>query len=218
MAAVAFFRFEGVLLARPPVLAAAWLAAQAQDLPTRFARLASVALSLPFSMPGFGDSTTARRLAWSGVRGFSEDRLEELGAEYRERFIDPNLRPVGLSLVEQARAEGCSIVLLSDLIGPVAKGLAERIRVDHLICNQLEMVDGRTTGRLIDPVVVGLDGRWARAWCATNGHDVDHSRAYGASGDDAVLLAAVGLPCAVFPDRDLRRVARDCQWPIVDGV
>ena len=35
--------------------------------------------------------------------------------------------------------------------------------------------------------------------------------------DDQLLLSAIGLPCAVHPDRQLRRVARDLDWPVVEG-
>jgi phosphoserine phosphatase len=214
---LAFFRFEGVLTARPAALAAAWLAARSQDLGTRAARLGAVGLSVPFFWGPARDPTTARRLAWSALRGFSEDRLAELGDEYRERFIDGNLRPVGLDLLERCRSQGYRIALLTELVAPVAQGIATRLRVADLVCNHLEIVDGRATGRLMDPLVGALDARWARDFAAARKLDLAGARAYGASGDDAVLLAAVDGPCAVAPDRDLRRVARDCSWPTVDA-
>ena len=50
-----------------------------------------------------------------------------------------------------------------------------------------------------------------------HGIDLDTSWAYGASAADALLLSAIGQPCAVNPDRQLRRIARDHQWAVIDG-
>lgn len=217
MQPVAYFRVEGVLWDRSGAHAAGWLAARAQDLGTRLTRLGAVAASVPFGWAPIGDRGTARRLAWSAVRGFSEDRLAELGDEYRERFVDDALRPVGLDLLERCRADGYRLVLLTDLVAAIAEGLRSRLRVEDLVSNQLEWVDGRATGRLVDPIVGAVDGRWVRTHAAGLGVKLDRSRAYGAVGDDAVLLGAVDGPCAVAPDRDLRRIARDCGWPVVDA-
>ena len=42
------------------------------------------------------------------------------------------------------------------------------------------------------------------------------SWAYGASAADSLLLSAIGQPCAVNPDRQLRRLAKDHDWPVVE--
>src|SRR5690349_12111437 len=81
--AAALFRLEGALVARPAALAAAWLAANAQGMSERALRLGAVALSAPFAL-GLGDASTGQRLAWSALRGTSEDRLRVLGREYAE--------------------------------------------------------------------------------------------------------------------------------------
>lgn len=212
----AFFRFEGVLVTRPAAVAAAWLAANAQHLGQRAVRLGAVALSAPFTL-GWGDAAVGQRVAWSALRGMSADRIAVLGEEYAQTQLLDNLRPVGIDLLERARRAGSRIVIVSDLIEEVVRPVADHLRADHLVCNHLEMRNGRATGRLDGAVVTRFGGRLLRDFAEEHGLDLGASSAYGASADDQVLLSAVELPCAVTPDRGLRRVALDLDWPVVEG-
>lgn len=212
----AFFRFEGVLVARPAAVAAAWLAANAQHMGQRAFRLGTVALSAPFAL-GLGDAAIGQRVAWSSLRGMSADRVAVLGEEYAQTQLIENLRPVGVDLLERARRDGKRVVIVSDLVQEIVQPVAEHLRADHLVCNHLEMRNGKATGRLEGSVVTRFGGRRLREFATKYGIDLAASSAYGASVDDQVLLSAVELPCAVHPDRALRRVATDLDWPVVEG-
>lgn len=212
----ALFRVEGVIVPRPAHLAAAWLAANALHLSERAARVGAVALATPFAL-GFGDVVTGHRLAWAALRGTSDDRLRVLGEEYAQTVLVPAIRPLAVDLAERARREGCAVVLVSDHVGPVARPLAEHLRADHVVSNELEMRSGRATGRLVDPVVSRFGGAALHQLAERHGLDLSRSRAYGARAEDQLLLSAVGLPCAVCPDGALRRAARDMDWPVVEA-
>lgn len=212
----AFFRVEGALVGRPSALAPAWLAANAQHLGQRFAGLGAVALSAPFSLPA-ADPVLGQRLAWMGLRGTSEDRLVVLGREYAESVLLPAVRPVGRDLLARARSDRRAVVLVSDGLHAVMQPLADALGADLLVSNRMELRNGRATGRLCDPVVGRFGGQWLRSFAAEHDLDLQRSTAYGARAEDQVLLAGIGLPCAVHPDRRLRRVARDLDWPVVEA-
>lgn len=211
----AFFRVEGALVNRSAAFAAAWLAANSQQLTQRITRLGAVALSRPVQLAG--DPTLASRLAWMGLRGTSEDRLVVLGEEFYELYLRDQVRPVARDLLDQARRAGRSIVLVSDNLDVIVRPLAEELGADELLCNRLELRNGRATGRLADPVVGRLGGQRLKELAVQRGLDLASSCAYGAHEVDAALLSAIGLPCALHPDRALRRVARDLDWPVVEG-
>ncbi|MCO4745436.1 MAG: haloacid dehalogenase-like hydrolase [Proteobacteria bacterium] len=216
LGSAAFVRVEGVLLGRPTLATAAWLAANAQRVRERFARLGATALALPFALGA--DKGAANRLGWAALRGVSEDRIAVLGEEYAEQYLLENLRETGLELVSQARRRHDRLVLVSDNIGPVVQRVADQISADELLCNQLEFNASGATGRLREPRVSShLSGQGLRSYAATHGIDLARSAAYGSSAADSLLLSAVGLPCAAHPDRALRRVARDYDWPIVEA-
>lgn len=211
----AFFRVEGPLVTRSSALAAAWLAANSQELGLKLGRLAAVGLSL--GARASSDATTATRMAWMGLRGMSADRLAILGEEYFETWLKDGIRPIGETLMARARRERQQIVLVSDHLDDIARPLADHLGVDLLIANRMELRDGRATGRLEDPVVGRLGGGFLKQFAATHGLDLSRSTAYGAHDADVALLSSVALPCAVHPDRALRAAARDLDWPVVDA-
>ncbi len=211
----AFFRVEGTLTSRPTVMAAGWLAANSQELTQRVTRLGAVALSAPFALGG--DPTLATRMAWLGLRGMSEDRLVILGEEYWATYLENSLLPVGLDLLQRARADGRRVVLVSDNLNEVIAPLAKQVRADHVFCNRMELRNGSATGRLVEPVISRVGGARLRDFAEERGLDLQASCGYGASSADSMMLSAVGLPCAVHPDRRLRRIARDLDWPVVEA-
>ena len=136
MESAAFVRVEGVLTGRPTLATAAWLAANAQWARQRVSRLGAAALAVPFALTGA--RTTASRVAWSSLRGLSEDRIVVLGEEYYELHLEPGLLERGLELVRNARKTHPRVVLISDNIERVIAPLAASLDAE-LICNRLEI-------------------------------------------------------------------------------
>lgn len=211
----ALFRLEGPLSPRPTLTAATWLALNAQRVRTRLLGLSSFALAAPLSRR---DPGLAVKLAWSNLEGMSEDRLIVLGEIYADEHIAPALNPVGVELVERSRERGQRLVLLSDNLDVIARPIAARLAFDDVIANAMELDHGRrATGALREPVLgPELGGRALRDQLAERGVDLSTACAYGSARGDSVLLGAVALPCAVTPDRELRRLARDLDWPVVE--
>ena len=218
LASAAFFRMEGTIVSRPTLAAAAWLAGNAPGLGERIARLGNVALAAPLAFRGeLSTSVTGSRLTWMGLRGMTVDRVEELASEYVEEFVLDELLDIGVRLAKEARRRGRRIVLISDNIELIAGAVADAIDADDVIANRLEIRKGKVTGRLEEPVIGGnVAGQWARDFASEHGLDLTTSFAYGASATDSLLLSAIGKPCAVNPDRQLRRIARDHAWPVVE--
>ncbi|MEM9188778.1 MAG: haloacid dehalogenase-like hydrolase [Myxococcota bacterium] len=217
--AAAFFRFEGTLSPRPTLATAAWLAANSQGLGERIARLGNVALAAPFlSKTPLRDPTVGNRMAWMGLRGVSDDRLHFLGEEYAEEQLIPNLREVGLELLEDAKRNGHRVVLISDNLESVLRPIAAHLGIEDVVCNRMEFRDQKATGRLNDPVISGrIAGDWVRDFADHHDLRLPNCLAYGAHADDSLLLGLIGKPCAVHPDRELRCLARDLDWPVVEG-
>jgi HAD superfamily phosphoserine phosphatase-like hydrolase len=215
----AFFRVEGTLLKRGTVAAAGYFAANGQGFRERATRLGHVAIAAAgFGLLGQNDRALANRMTWAALRGMSEDRLAVLAEEYVEEQAKPNLLDSGLELISRARRAGHRIILVSESLDRIVRPLAEHARrIDDVVSNSLEIVDGETTGRLVEPIVGGHEGgRWVRAYAEEHRIDLGRSVAYGCHGPDLLMLAAVGEACAVNPDYTLRRAATEARWPILD--
>ncbi len=212
----ALFRLEGPLSPRPTLTAAAWMAANAQRVRSRLLGLSTMALAAPLAAR---DPARACKLAWSTLEGMTEDRLVVLGEIYATEHVLPALNAVGVDLLERCRARGQRVVLVSDNLDVIVRPIAEHLGLGDVICNAMELDDrGRATGELREPIVAPeIGGRAFRSALAELGVDLASACAYGSAASDSVLLGAVALPCAVTPDRELRRMARDLDWPVVEG-
>jgi phosphoserine phosphatase len=88
---------------------------------------------------------------------------------------------------------------------------------DHVEATALAVEDGRFTGDLRTPPLVGeARAAWLRSFGHRQGADLRRSYAYADSHSDLPLLEAVGNPVAVNPDVALYRVARRRRWPVED--
>jgi alcohol-forming fatty acyl-CoA reductase len=86
---------------------------------------------------------------------------------------------------------------------------------DVLIGAELEERDGRYTGFMSQPPLVGeARSAWLKRYAADEGVDLRHCYAYADSYSDLPLLRAVGNPVAVSPDSALYRHAKRRRWPI----
>ncbi|MGE0786038.1 MAG: HAD family hydrolase [Sandaracinaceae bacterium] len=221
MADAALFRLEGTLSPRPTLTAATWLALNARRVRARLLGLTSFAVAGPLSLaPSFArDPNRALRLAWSALEGMSEDRLVVLGELYAEEHLLPAISDVGRELLERCRTSGMRLALLSDNLDVVANPVGRALGFDVVIANAMELdASHRATGDLREPIIgPALGGRALSDRLAEHGIDLRTSSAYGSRASDAALLGAARLPCAVVPDPELSRVARDCDWPIVEA-
>ena len=86
---------------------------------------------------------------------------------------------------------------------------------DLIIAAELEVRDGRYTGFMSSPPLVGeARAAWLRRYASQEGIDLKHSYAYADSHSDLPLLRAVGNPVVVSPDSALFRYAKRRRWPI----
>lgn len=214
----AFFKVEGALVRPSHMPPATYYVLNQREMKARFARLGGLVASKGLSLLSpLGEFKRATKLAWSSLRGMSEDRLHVLSEEYAERQLIPALRTSGVQLVEAAQAQGYVIVLISEMLEEAIAPIAERLGADYVIANRMEIDGSEATGRLLDPVVAQLSGQWAKAFAEKEGIDLAASMAYGATGGDALLLSAVGEPCVIHPDWRLRQIAKEQAWPIVEA-
>src|SRR5207244_7435329 len=86
---------------------------------------------------------------------------------------------------------------------------------DDVVASRLAVRDGRFTGDLAHPPLVGeARAAWLRQYALVKDVDLKRSYAYADSHSDLPLLRAVGNPVAVNPDVALYRVARKRRWPV----
>jgi HAD superfamily hydrolase (TIGR01490 family) len=142
-------------------------------------------------------------------------------ADYMKVVIEKHIKPQALELLEQHRAVGDEVLLITATNEFVTQPIAKRFDIEHLIAVQLETNgDGWYTGRWIGTPSY-REGKVERLlqWLAERGKtwdDVRHSTFYSDSMNDLPLLEKVHEPVATNPDPRLRALAQARGWRILD--
>jgi len=192
------FHRRGLLSRREVFLAAAW--------------------QLVFTRYG-ASPAQAERMAGRGLerlRGLRAAELRELVTSSLTPVLRPRLYGEGLGLLEQHRARGERLYLVSATLEEVVSTLASELSFDGALGTAAEIVDGRYTGRVLFSCLGKDKLDVVRRLAETNQIDLAHSTAYSDSSTDLPFLEAVGKPVAVNPDRWLRAIARERDWPVLE--
>lgn len=160
-------------------------------------------------------------LDWS-LRAYAGRTVEELhgwGQGIFDNDISPRIRPESWALLEAHRAKGHTIIVASSATMLQVDAIAKVIGAHHVLCTQLEVVDGVVTGRVEGrPLWSEEKPRRVRELAERIGLDMEESFAYADGDEDVPLLASVGNPAAVNPRPHMAKAAEDRGWAILRGV
>jgi HAD superfamily hydrolase (TIGR01490 family) len=214
----AFFDVDGTLVATNVVDAYAYYVFHRGTIfGTTQRLLRGLAMAPIYALSNRMNRKVFNELFYRSYRGLSEDRLVELSQDLCDKVLKPAVYPGALDIIAECRKAGCKIVLCTGAIDITMRPLVEYLGADDLIANSLQFVEGFATGKVIPPIVEGANkANRVREYCARHGLRLDVSHAYSDSLSDYPMLAVVGRPTAVNPDRRLRSHARAYEWPILD--
>ncbi|MGJ9412756.1 HAD family hydrolase [Aeromicrobium sp. CF4.19] len=206
---------------------------------TIIARSSTLAFSKAFFEGGLLSRRAVLRSAYAnlvfGARGADHDRLEQMRTylttmiagwdvevvrrsvrETLHEIVDPIVYAEAVDLIEHHRAAGRDVVIVSASGSEVVEPIGELLGIDDVIATTLvEDDDGRYTGEVAfyayGPHKATAMERLARE----RGIDLTASFAYSDSETDVPMLETVGHPFCVNPDRALRTIAEERDWPIL---
>jgi HAD superfamily hydrolase (TIGR01490 family) len=162
-------------------------------------------------------SAALRERILRAVKGIRQDDLIHLADAIMPGLVR-RLIPQSARLLAEHHGRGEDRVVVSaspvELVGRFAAVLglegsvATRSELDH---------EGRYTGRLIGEFCYGAGKVFViEKLAAERGYDLARSYAYSDSISDLPMLERVGTPVAVNPDRELRALAQERGWRLVE--
>ena len=138
------------------------------------------------------------------LAGLPESVLAEVAARIR-------LSVGAERLVAQARAAGHTVAAVSGGFSQILSPLAARLGLDFALANDLEILDGRLTGKVSGAVVDrAAKAASLRAWSAEAGIGLAATMAIGDGANDLDMMAAAALGVA-FNAKPAVRAAADAQ-------
>jgi HAD superfamily hydrolase (TIGR01490 family) len=214
VSAAAFFDLDRTLISRSSSLALAGTFRQRGLIGRRQLAKAAVA-QLVFARFGAGQSRVGQTAdsGMSVLRGLPVTLMREIAAEAWEPVLKPLVYREALELAEEHSARGERVYIASAALQEVVDEISSRLGFGGAIASRAEVRDGVYTGRL-ERRLYGQAKADALVELATaEGIDLPGSTAYSDSYSDVPFLEAVGHPVVVNPDRALRRVADEAEWP-----
>ena len=159
----------------------------------------------------------AENMAWY-FRGYTPQQCQAIWDWITEEYLPGHWRDDIRTVLESHLKAGEPVVLVSSGPLPLIQHIAREVGTEHAVGTQLEMRDGRYTGRSLKPICIDTyKASMAQEYLQQLGLDIDYpgSHSYADSSSDLVVLEMVGSPVAVYPDEGLRKVAERRGWRIL---
>ena len=213
--AAAFFDLDKTVIAKSSTLAFGRPFFQG-GLINRRAALKTAYAQFVFSFAGVDAEQMERLRAQVSAMctGWDVATVHDIVRETLHEIVDPLVYAEAADLIEEHRAAGREIVIVSSSGAEVVEPIGAMLGADRVVATRMVIADGRYTGE-IDFYAYGENKAAAMRQVAEDGgYDLADCYAYSDSVTDLPMLSAVGHPTAVNPDRGLRRAALERGWPV----
>ncbi len=147
--------------------------------------------------------------------GLTEQELADVGNRVFNQRLVTDIYPESRALVEAHQRKGHTVAIISSATHFQIDALAQELGIEHVLCTELEFVDGKFTGRVVRPACF-REGKAKAGTALAERCDLDLSQSYfyTDSCDDLPLLDIVGFPRLVNPDGELSQIASRNGWPV----
>jgi len=209
----ALFDFDGTIIAGFSVLSflREKITSGGASVTEIFEQFASV-LSFGLGRTGFSGLMTATAQMMRGTR---EQEFIDFGEQVYEKHIAATIYPEARALIDAHLAKGHTVAIISSATRYQVIPAAEDLNIEHVLCTELEVLDGLFTGDVVPPTCFGQGKVLAAEKLAAQFNcNLNNSFFYTDSDDDLLLLEAVGKPRPLNPNSRLTNIARDKSWPV----
>jgi phosphoserine phosphatase len=147
------------------------------------------------------------------LAGLPADVVDSVRAEVR-------LSEGAAELVAAFKAAGHAVAVVSGGFNQILQPIAEELGLDYWIANELEIVDGALTGKVLGDVIDrAAKEKYLRQWAAAEGIGLEHTIAVGDGANDLDMLGAAGIGVAFNAKPAVRAVADAAiNMPYLDAV
>jgi HAD superfamily hydrolase (TIGR01490 family) len=162
---------------------------------------------------GVIDAERVAERAVAGYAGRSEQHMIDSCRDWFRRYVLEHVSDVGRRTVARHRDAGHVTAIVTGATRYAAQPLAEELGIEHVVCTDLEVIDGSLTGRVVKPMCFGAGKIDLARRCGDRvGFSLDDAVFYSDSITDLPLLERVRRPVVVNPDARLKRVAARRGW------
>ena len=151
------------------------------------------------------------------MKGQDEQEFKERVKDFYQEQVAHRLRPGAIQVIKEHQKKGDLCYLMTNASAPLSALFVQALNLDGMVCNHFASDQGILTGEIQGELCFGSGKlRQATKLMEKYGSHLEQASFYSDSHSDLPLLEAVGYPYVVHPDRRLKVVADQRQWPILD--
>lgn len=211
----AFFDLDKTVLAKSSTLAFS-KPFFSQGLINRRAVLKSSYAQFLFLMSGADHEQMDRMRTYltNMCAGWDVEQVKAIVGETLHDIVDPLVFAEAAELIADHKLCGRDVVVVSasgeEIVAPIARALG----ATHAMATRMVVEDGKYTGDIAFYCYGEGKAEAVLALADREGYALEHCYAYSDSITDLPMLATVGHPTVVNPDRTLRKEAATRGWPV----
>ncbi len=215
--AAAFFDLDKTLLAKSSTLAYAKPLYESGML-TRKDVMRSAYGQFMYLVAGANETQMDQMRAYMSdlVKGWDVETVKGVVSEALESVISPIVYEEALKLFDEHHAAGRDVIVISSSGTEVIEPICEKLGADRAIGTQIEIKDGKYTGEMLFYAYGEGKAEAIRDLAEDEGYDLSECYAYSDSITDLPMLEEVGHPFPTNPDKELRALAAERVWPVLD--
>jgi len=150
------------------------------------------------------------------IEGWKQADIESLVEETLTEVADPLVYAEALFLIDEHTRQGRDVYIVSASPEEIVRPIARHIGVANVIATKVKTDEAGRYIADLEQYAMGPGKAEAMAAVAErDGIDLSASYAYSDSATDLPMMEAVGNPIAVNPERELRKIAEERGWPIL---
>jgi len=152
---------------------------------------------------------------YRNYRGMDGTKVKTLASDMFTNYLSQKIFPEAISQIEEHKAQGDHVVLLTGSLDFIVRPIAEHFGVDTVLAAKLSEHAGKFTGELTtEPLIGEQKAIVMKKFAEQAGISLDICYAYSDSKSDLPMLDCVGNPIAVNPSKALRKLALETDWEI----
>ncbi|MFO0658482.1 MAG: HAD family hydrolase [Polyangiaceae bacterium] len=161
------------------------------------------------------DAQAVAEQAFATMKGVPETVLAARCDDWFNRYVERHICDRGRQAVAYHHDRGDILAIVTGASPYVARPLAQRLNIPHVVATELEVIDHTLTGRPVYPLCYA-HGKIERAQKLADslGFRLEDATFYSDSFTDLPLLEAVREPVVVNPDPRLKREAARRKWRV----
>lgn len=155
------------------------------------------------------------KLLSSGLKGRSKKGLERHAKKFFNEYTRKNIYASSYKLVKLLKDNNYCTIIISAGIKEIILLAGKDLGADEVYATKLQVKDGIFNGHMETALHTPI-GKAKLLSSMSNRFNLQSSMAFGDAMPDARMMELVGIPVALNPTTQLRKLAKEKGWAILD--